>query len=92
MDDRPDPPTTDDSPSLRQRLHAATGDRDAEAKALADRADDIELDEAEQAVRDAHGDTGRPRPMAEERHPDEALALPSDAREVREDDEGQGTR
>jgi hypothetical protein len=30
--------------------------------------------------------------MAEERHPDEALALPSDARGVREDDEGQGTR
>ena len=27
----------EDDPSLRQKLHAATGDRDAEAEALADR-------------------------------------------------------
>lgn len=86
MSDHDDPDTTQEAPSLRQRLHAATGDREAEAKALADRADDVELEDAELAVRDAHGDTGAGRPMAEEAHPDEALATPSDARRVHDEE------
>jgi hypothetical protein len=46
-----------DAPSLRQRLHSATGDRRAEAEALAERAGDaVAEDEAEIAVRAAHGD------------------------------------
>jgi hypothetical protein len=85
MDDRDETETTQEEPTLRQRLHAATGDRDAEARALADRADDVELEDAERAVRDAHGDSGAGRTMAEQRHPDEALAEPSDAREVHEE-------
>jgi hypothetical protein len=50
-------PRADDNPSLKQRLHSATGDREAEAEALAERADD-EVDEAdaEVAVKRAHGD------------------------------------
>jgi len=89
MSNRDDPDATDEKPTLRQRVHAATGDRDAEAKALADQADDLDLEVAEVAVRDAHGDTGAGRPMAEERHPDEALAQPSDARAVRDESSGQ---
>lgn len=55
MTDRSD--AKDDSPSLRQQLHAATGDRRKEAEALADRSgDDVDVDEAEVAVRRAHGD------------------------------------
>jgi hypothetical protein len=50
-----------DEPSIRQRLHAATGDRDAEAKALADRAgDDVSEADAKEAVQRAHGDSGAP--------------------------------
>ncbi len=46
-----------DSPTLRQRLASAMGDRHAEAKALADRAGDaVGVAEAEIAVREAHGD------------------------------------
>jgi len=46
-----------DSPSLRQRLHSATGDRHAEAETLSDRAgDEVDDAEAEVAVRTAHGD------------------------------------
>jgi hypothetical protein len=42
---------------LRQLLHAATGDRDAEAKALADRAgDDVSEADALIAVERAHGE------------------------------------
>ena len=42
---------------LRQLLHAATGDRDAEAKALADRAgDDVNEADALVAVERAHGE------------------------------------
>jgi hypothetical protein len=44
--DQPDE-KSGDKPTLRQRLHNATGDRDAEAAALADRAsDDIATEEA----------------------------------------------
>lgn len=46
-----------DKPSLRQRLHWATDDRDAEAKALADRAgDEVDEEAARLAVSRAHGE------------------------------------
>lgn len=47
---------SDDEPSLRQKLHSATGDREAEAKALADRTD-ADLDDAKEAVNRAHGNS-----------------------------------
>ncbi len=57
---------TDDEPDLRQRLHSATGDREAEAKALADRTD-VDLDAAREAVNRAHGNsTTRVRTAEEE--------------------------
>jgi hypothetical protein len=44
-------------PGLRQRLHWATDDRDAEAKALADRAgEDVDEEAARVAVGRAHGE------------------------------------
>ena len=47
----------DDKPGLRQRLHWATDDRDAEAKALADRAGAaVDEDAARLAVGRAHGE------------------------------------
>ncbi|MGD9792508.1 MAG: hypothetical protein AB7V43_03410 [Acidimicrobiia bacterium] len=51
-------PTPDpEKPTLRQKLHWATGDRDAEAKALADRStSEIDEDDAQLAVRRAHGE------------------------------------
>lgn len=59
----PDDPDQQDNeaaePSLRQRLHSATGDRDAEARTLAEEAD-ISEDEAEHAVREAAGDEDAP--------------------------------
>lgn len=55
--DSSNPDDEADSPSLRQRLASAMGDRHAEAKALADRAGDaVGRDEAEIAVREAHED------------------------------------
>jgi hypothetical protein len=46
-----------DKPSLRQRLHWATDDRGAEAKALADRAgDEVDEEAARLAVSRAHGE------------------------------------
>ena len=71
----------DDTPSVRQLLHAATGDRDAEAKALAKRApDDITEDEAKVAVELAHGDIkGDPTPELD-------VAAPEDAEAVAEND------
>jgi hypothetical protein len=70
-----------DNPSLRQRLHAATGDRTAEAEALADRAgDDVDEADAEAAVRRAHGDIrGDEDPASSD------LASPADAEAVREE-------
>lgn len=75
--------TDDDQPSLRQLLHAATGDRDAEAKALADRAsEDISEDDAKLAVERAHGDmSGEPKPESD-------IASPADAESAREDRSG----
>ncbi|MEO5841745.1 MAG: hypothetical protein ABIQ73_16715 [Acidimicrobiales bacterium] len=46
-----------DKPGLRQRLHWATDDRDAEAKALADRAgEEVDEEAARLAVSRAHGE------------------------------------
>ena len=67
-----------DHPNLRQWLHAATGDRDAEARALAARAG-ISLYAARKAVNRAHGES------IERVHTARDLASPADARQV--DDE-----
>jgi hypothetical protein len=78
---RPD----DDQPSARQLLHAATGDREAEGQALADRAgDDVSEEDAEQAVRRAHGD------VHGEASPERDVAGPEDAEAVRDRDEDSG--
>jgi hypothetical protein len=54
MGDRND---QDTQSKVRQVVHAATGDRDAEAEALADRApEDVDTDDAKVAVQRAHGD------------------------------------
>lgn len=77
---------TTERPSLAQRLHAATGDRDAEAEALRRRSgDEVEHDDAKIAVQRAHGEAGADRPMAVEAHPEEELAVPSDAEAVHEE-------
>jgi hypothetical protein len=52
-----------DKPDLRQLLHSATGDRDAEAHALVERAaeegdDEVNEEDAKLAVRRAQGDLG----------------------------------
>ncbi len=61
---------------VRQVLHSLTGDRDREAKALADRSDDdVSEEDARRAVQKAEGDLGKDEPAA----PDE-LATPSDAK------------
>jgi hypothetical protein len=75
-------PREDDNPSLRQRLHSATGDRNAEADALAERAgDDVDEGDAEVAVKRAHGDI----PGGERSNSD--LASPEEAREVHDERE-----
>ena len=71
-----------DTPSLRQRIAAATGDRHAEAKALAERAgDEVGVEEAEVAVREAHRDI---QPAADDAVTDSELATASHAAAVRE--------
>ena len=56
----------DVSPTLRQQLHAATGDRKAEAKALADRLPEgVDADDAKEAVRRAHGEADGERPFGD---------------------------
>jgi hypothetical protein len=67
----------DDKPSVRQLLHAATGDRDAEADALADRSpDDVSEDDAKVAVELAHGDIqGEPKPERDVATPEDAEAV-----------------
>lgn len=72
-----DDATTGDEPSLRQKLHWATGDRDAEAKAVADRApEDVSEDDAKVAVNRAHGDS------PDATSTDSGLATAEDAEEV----------
>lgn len=72
--------TDEDSPSLRQRLHAATGDRDREAEALADRApDEVTEEDAKVAVNRAHGHA------PEDVTTDSELASPEDAEQVVEE-------
>lgn len=71
---------TNDSPSLRQRLHAATGDREAEADALADRSpDDVDEEDAKVAVNRAHGHA------PEDVETDSELASPEDAEQVHDE-------
>ena len=82
-EDRPD--TTDEPPeraSLRQVLHAATGDRDAEAEALADETPGVDVDDAKVAVQKAHGES------IEGSIGEHDLARPDDAREVAEEHSG----
>jgi hypothetical protein len=67
-----------DRPTARQVLHAATGDRDAEAEALADRDDEIDEREARIAVQRAHGEAGSDAPQT----PSD-IADPADAEQVR---------
>jgi hypothetical protein len=76
-----------EKPSLAQRLHAATGDRDAEAAELAKRTGDVTVDDAKIAVQRAHGEAGVGQPVPAMEHPDEELAEPSDAEEVHEERE-----
>jgi hypothetical protein len=72
-----DAETESDRPDARQLLHAATGDRDAEARALAERADE-DVDDAKTAVAEAHGDVaGHPKPERD-------VAIADDAREAAE--------
>jgi hypothetical protein len=71
----------ENEPSLRQRLHAATGDRDAEAEVLADRAgDDVGTEDAKVAVQKAHGES------VEGTDPDHDIATVDDAEAVAEED------
>jgi hypothetical protein len=81
-DDRAEQPDTieqGDKPSARQLLHAATGDRDAEAEALAERSEGaVDEDEARDAVRRAHGD------VHDEPSPEHDVASPDDAEKVRD--------
>jgi hypothetical protein len=67
----------DDTPSVRQLLHAATGDREAEGKALADRSpDDVSEAEAKLAVEIAHGDLhASSKPRRDVASPEDAEAV-----------------
>jgi len=66
------------APSIRQRLHSATGDRDAEARTLAEEAH-IPEDEAEHAVRQAAGDEDAPAAKGD-------IAQPGEYRHPRDED------
>ncbi len=66
-----------EQPTLRQALHSMTGDRDAEASALADRVEDATDDDALEAVRRAHGDLG-----VDKTPDDHDIATPADAKAV----------
>ena len=74
-----------DKPGLGQRLHWATDDRDAEAKALADRAgEDVDDEAARLAVDRAHGEEREGKPPEK----DDDLATPDDAKAAVEDTDG----
>jgi hypothetical protein len=82
-----DDDTTDggeaEGPGLRQKLHWATGDRDAEARALADRAGDaVDEEDAYVAVKRAHGEL-----RDELESGGEQLATVEEARDVAEGDD-----
>ncbi len=74
--DEPSKDEMDEGVTVRQLLHAATGDRDAEARALADRADrDVDEDDARAAVGRAHGELpGAGKPESDIADPDDAHA------------------
>jgi hypothetical protein len=73
----------DDKPGLRQKLHWATADRDAEAAALADRAgEDVDEDDAAVAVSRAHGE----RRDVEPAHDDD-LATVDEAKQAADEDQ-----
>jgi hypothetical protein len=67
----------DERPTARQILHAATGDRDAEAEALADQDPAISEEDARVAVQRAHGEAGPDAPQT-----DTDIAHTEDAEEV----------
>ncbi len=67
------------NPSARQLLHWATGDRQAEAEALAEDAG-VEEEDAGLAVKRAHGDLG-----AVHDGPESDVASAADARRAAED-------
>ena len=70
-----------DKPSFRQKLAWATGDRDEEAEALADRSpDEVIVKDAKRAVQRAHGDLGVTQPETEN-----DVASPADAQEASEE-------
>jgi hypothetical protein len=72
----------DDKPGLRQRLHWATDDRDAEAKALSDRAgQEVDEDAARLAVGRAHGEVRD----GKEPQKEDDLATADDAKEAAQD-------
>ncbi len=78
--EQPDTIEDRDSPSARQLLHAATGDRDAEAKALDDRSEgDVSEADAKAAVERAHGD------VHDDRRPEHDVASPEDAKAQRDE-------
>ena len=74
------PRDTHDKPSLRlrQRLHQATGDRDAEAAALADRTGDVGEEDALLAVH-------RPKVTRARGPRRKATATPEDAEATKEE-------
>jgi hypothetical protein len=76
-----DTQTDDERPPLRQRLHAATGDRDAEAKALRDEsAPEVTERDAKIAVQRARGEAGADQPTTEGE-----MATSVDAEEVHDE-------
>jgi hypothetical protein len=68
-------------PSVKQLVHWATGDREAEAETLAEQTG-VAPDDALAAVQRAHGDVTSPDPEAE---PDSTIAGPADAERARAD-------
>ncbi len=64
--DRAHEDQNEDKPTVKQLLHWATGDREAEGKALADRTEgEVDPADAEEAVKRAHGDLGIDADIAE---------------------------
>ena len=72
--------------TIRQKLHWATGDRDAEAEALADREPEVSEEDARIAVQRAHGEAGANAPQTEA-----DIAHPEDARQVRHERKADGS-